>query len=430
MKKGISLVLALALVLSLFTFLPSALAADKVVFEFYHGVGGDMAKVLDEIVANFNASQDKYECKPIYYPSYDDAFKAYQAALAAKQPPAMILGGVDLSQAKKGIFADCLPLIAEDPTFPLKDYVDVYIQQGMYDGKLYMLPFYGTAWMVFYDKNKFAESGIDPKVAFSSWEKLGEAAKQLTKIENGEVTYWGFEPMYGVNNMYDAALSLGGKVLSEDGTKILVNDEKWVKAWDMFRKWIYDDKIMTIHYGGEGWEYWYKTMDDVLEGRAAGFIGSAGDLQTLDWNKVDAALFPGWEGVGPATPELSCLKIAINGTSDIEQQRGALQFYKFFTSPENGGLWSMKTGYIPAIKTAIDSPEYQEFLKTAPYMKVAFDSVLHGLPPYDDPTNGKIWEELSIACDKVMIENIPAQEALDEAAANIQAEIDLALSKK
>jgi hypothetical protein len=61
MKKGISLVLALALVLSLFTFLPSALAADKVVFEFYHGVGGDMAKVLDEIVANFNASQDKYE---------------------------------------------------------------------------------------------------------------------------------------------------------------------------------------------------------------------------------------------------------------------------------------------------------------------------------------------------------------------------------
>ncbi len=57
-------------------------------------------------------------------------------------------------------------------------------------------------------------------------------------------------------------------------------------------------------------------------------------------------------------------------------------------------------------------------------MEVALESVLTGLPPYDDVTGGLIWDELSIACDKVMIENIPAQTALDEAAANIQEELD------
>ena len=274
-------------------------------------------------------------------------------------------------------------------------------------------------------KNALADAGIDPDEAFKTWENLGEMAKQLTtRDENGEVTYWGFEPMYGVNNMYDAALSLGGRVLSEDGRTILINDEKWVKAWDMFRKWIYEDQIMTIHYGGQGWEYWYKTMDDVMEGRAAGFIGSAGDIKTIDWENIEAHVLPGWEGVGEATPELSCIKVAIDATCSPEQQKAAFEFYKYFTSAEKGADWSMKTGYIPAIKTAMDDPTFQEYLETAPYMEVALESVLTGLPPYDDVTGGMIWDELSIACDKVMIENIPAQTALDEAAANIQKELD------
>lgn len=425
MKQGTSLLLALLLVLSLVAFTPSASAADKIEFEFYHGVGGDMAVVLEDIVKAFNESQDTYVCKPVFFSEYAEAFKGYQAALAAKQPPALLLGGVDLSEAKKGIFADVLPLIAEDPSFPpLTDYVDAYVDQCTYEGKMLMLPFYGTAWMMFYSMEAFDQAGIDAETALDTWEGLEEAARKLTRVENGETVFWGWEPMYSTNVLYNTALSNGGKVLSEDGKTILVSTDEWVQAWEYFRRAVHDDKIMTIHYGGQGWEYWYKTMDDVLEGRAGGYIGSAGDLKELDWTKVKAHVLPGFEKIGPAAPELSCLKLAINASSPVDQQKGALEFYKFFSSPDNGALWSMKTGYIPANKKAVDAPAYKEYLKTAPYMKVAFDSVLTGQKPYDDPTNGKIWHYLSIAADQVWLENISAKDALDEAAANIQAELD------
>ena len=89
----------------------------------------------------------------------------------------------------------------------------------------------------------------------------------------------------------------------------------------------------------------------------------------------------------------------------------------------------MKTGYIPVNKKSIAAPAYVEFLKTAPYMKDAFDSVVNGLLPYGDPTNRKIWDALSVAADRVLIESTPAKEAFDEATATIQEEIDRVLGK-
>ena len=45
---------------------------------------------------------------------------------------------------------------------------------------------------------------------------------------------------------------------------------------------------MTIHSGGQGWEYWYKTIDDVLQDKAGGYTGSSGDQADLDFTKVGA----------------------------------------------------------------------------------------------------------------------------------------------
>lgn len=53
---------------------------------------------------------------------------------------------------------------------------------------------------------------------------------------------------------------------------------------------------MRIHSGGQGWEYWYKTIDDVMKGQAAGYTGSSGDQGDLDFSVVSAMEQPGWAG--------------------------------------------------------------------------------------------------------------------------------------
>ena len=92
--------------------------------------------------------------------------------------------------------------------------------------------------------------------------------------------------MWGADNLTDAALSNGGTIFSEDGKKVTINSEEWIEAWDGFGKWIHDDKTMAIHSGGQGWEYWYKTIDDVIQNKAGGYTGSSGDQADLDFSVV------------------------------------------------------------------------------------------------------------------------------------------------
>lgn len=82
--------------------------------------------------------------------------------------------------------------------------------------------------------------------------------------------------MWGEDNLIDMALSNGGAMLSDDNRTVLINSEPWIEAWEAVRKWIHEDDIMAIHYGGQGWEYWYDTMDDVLQDKAGGYTGSSG----------------------------------------------------------------------------------------------------------------------------------------------------------
>lgn len=43
---------------------------------------------------------------------------------------------------------------------------------------------------------------------------------------------------------------------------------------------------MAIHSGGQGWEYWYQTIDDVIQNKAGGYTGSSGDQADLDFSIV------------------------------------------------------------------------------------------------------------------------------------------------
>lgn len=54
---------------------------------------------------------------------------------------------------------------------------------------------------------------------------------------------------------------------------------------------------------------------------------------------------------------------------------------------------------------------------------------MHASPDPVDPTGGKIFDALAIAADKVEIENVPAADALNEAARTAQAALDEVMKK-
>ncbi|SHO47540.1 extracellular solute-binding protein [Anaerocolumna xylanovorans] len=408
---------------------------EPVEIEFWHALGGTLGDTLTGIINEYNASQSKYIIKPVVIGSYSEIDQKLQAAFAGKNAPALVAGGSHDTFYKKGLveaFEDYMP---ED--YNKDDIVGGFMDAALRDGKMVFAPAYGTSQVLYYNKAVLTEAGYTED-NLTSWQKL-EAMKDKTlgiSTNKNKIEYvW--EPMWGEYNMMDAVSSAGGKVVSDDGKTVLINDSTWVEVLDQFRKWIHEDKSMKIYSGGQGWEYWYKTMDDWVYGKALGYTGSPGDYAiALDAvnkaitegykNEFAVAVQPGWNGNEPK-PYFSSLMYYIPKSSNLseDQKKGAADFVNYATNTGNTAKFSMGTGYVAVRKSVLDLPEYQEYLKSNPDADAALKQIdQYAVPEFIDPTGGAILDALKEAVDKIQIENVPAKKALDEAAKKAQKELD------
>lgn len=397
-------------------------ASKPVTIEFWYGLGGKLGENMETLIQKFNASQQEVIVKGIVQADYTETEQKLQAAIATGQVPAAVLSS-NIDWARKGYYAQLDELIAGLPDFNKEDFVQTFLNQGQVDGKQYFLPMYGTTQIMYYRKDAFEKAGIDAGT-IKTWEDLTAAAEKMAVQDGGKTSFYGWEPMWGSGNMIDAVLSKGGSILSEDGKTVTIDSPEWIETWDLFRKWIHEDKIMRIHSGGQGWEYWYKTIDDVMKGQAAGYTGSSGDQGDLDFSIVSAMEQPGWAGIGEGKPVAQALMAGIPSKAGDAEKQAALKWLAYFTNSENTAFWSINTGYIAVRQSALEDPAFVSFSETNPQIKIPLMQASHASAPFQDPTGGKINDALTIAADKVQIENIPAAEALKEAQQTAQAALD------
>lgn len=415
------MVVAVIFVMSFLSF-PYVNAEDSVEIEFWYGLGSEAGAKMEELIKEFNESQSEVKVTGVSQADYSETMQKVQAGMAANKVPGAFIGGRDtmINFVNSDALAEITPLIGESEMFDESDFVESFYDQGKYNDKQYSVPAYGTTQVMYFNTKVFEEAGVNPDEAFESWENLGEASKTIQESGAADL---GHMIMWGADNLSDMALSNGASYLSEDGEKVLINSPEWVEAWEFARKAIHEDKTMGVISGGQGWDYWYKTIDSVMNGQSGSYTGSSGDKGNLDFSYIDSRQQPGMNG-NEARPGAGALQIMIPTQNDEAHQKAAFKWIEFFTSPDVSGRWSSFVGYIPVRKSTMEEGEYADKVKENPYLAIPYEQALHAAPAFDDPTNGTISDELSKAADKVELENIPAQEALDEAAKKSQEALD------
>lgn len=427
-KKLMALTLAGTMTASVFGGTQVMAAEGRTEIEFWYSGGKTAVGVVQEIIDAYNASQDTYQVTAVTQADYDETYQKLQAGIAGNAAPDLVL--MDASAARslsdKNLLADMKPLMDADEEFNMEDYLEVFTQQGIDDnGKVYAFPAYGTTQVCYYNIAAFEKAGIKAE-DIKTWQDLAEAAKAIK--ETGEYEY-GWEPMWGADNLIDAAFSNGASIFNEDGTQVTINSPEWVEVWEAFRTWIHDDETMAIHSGGQGWEYWYNTIDDVIGNIAGGYTGSSGDQADLDFSIVAAMEQPAWDEDSESAPMAEALTLSILEGSSDEEKTGAMEFTKYFANAESQAKWTMATGYVAVNKSVEENADYQAYVAENPQAGVPFAQAAHGsVYPYD-PTNGAVIDALKIAADKIEIDGISAQEALDEAQETAQIALDEALAE-
>jgi multiple sugar transport system substrate-binding protein len=108
------------------------------------------------------------------------------------------------------------------------------------NGALYGLPLEVTNWCLYVNKKVFRSAGLDPERSYPrTWEDMVRISERLVIRDGTILKRRGFDfryPSYLVEFM-PMVEQLGGRLMSDDGRKAIVNDAAWLKFLAFMKEW-------------------------------------------------------------------------------------------------------------------------------------------------------------------------------------------------
>ena len=179
MKKALTLVLAATITAGLFTgcggsgetkgaeTVKTEKAEGPVEVEFWYAGGKTAVGVVQEIIDDFNASQDKYNVTAVTQADYSETYQKLQAGIAGNAAPDLVLLEPDTAKVlyKKGLFETLNGYMEEDADFKEEDYISVFYDRGVdaQSGDVFAMPAYGTTQVLYYNIEAFEKAGVNRK---------------------------------------------------------------------------------------------------------------------------------------------------------------------------------------------------------------------------------------------------------------------------
>ncbi|WP_369404780.1 ABC transporter substrate-binding protein [Piscibacillus salipiscarius] len=339
MRRWLSvlLILFLSLVLAACN---SDSADDVTEIDFYFpvAVGGDIANLVDELVADFEEENPDIKVNANFGGSYSETMTQVMASVQGGNPPELaVLFSIDLfTLLENDVIEEMTPLFGEDY---FDDYYDAFMANSQVGDQVWSIPFQRSTIVLYYNKDKFKEAGLDPEQPPENWDELVEYSKKLTTDDQ-----WGLEiPSTGYQYwMFQAlALQTEGNIMSEDGKEVYFDAPHSKEAMEYWLSLSQDHEVMP-----EGVIEWGTVPSDFLSGKTAMMYHTTGNLTNVKSNAefdFGVSFLPANEQYGSPTGGGN---IYLFKDIPEKNREAAIKFIEFLTKPEQVAKWSIETGYV------------------------------------------------------------------------------------
>jgi sn-glycerol 3-phosphate transport system substrate-binding protein len=412
-KKSIIILI----LVTLFTFSAAMVSAQTIELEFWHAMSGGRTAAVERIVDGFNAEHDDINVTAQFTGSYAETLTQGISAVRSGNPPHIIqvyeVGTQTMldSEAIVPVYEIAEGKIDFGSVIqPISNYYSV-------DGKLYSMPFNSSTAMLYYNKDAFAEAGIESVP--ETWADIEEMGMQI--IENDAANHglsfgwpaWILEQMHAYHNQPYANNDNGrsGRAsevyLDRDFAKMVLSN--WT---DLVEKDV-------IAYGGRE----YSANQDFLAGEVAMLIQSTSSLSSIIESadfEVGTTFLPRFEGQGIGNSVIGGASLwVMQGHSD-EDYEAVVEFFKYLSSTDVTIQWHKDTGYFPATNAAVKTLMDNRWFSDNPNYLTAFLQVLSGVQ--SPAANGvllgnfvEIRDIVDTAVEEAFTGVSSADEALDKA---------------
>lgn len=368
MKKILSVVLALAMLLSL-AMAPASAEGEKTTVVFWNSWTGGDGDALQALVDKFNASQNEVVVDMTRTTSFGDML---QTNLPTGEAADLVLLNVNDMNKYDGYL---LPItdIWENTSLKAEDFSDAYLSMAKKGDDVYGIPFQISTYMLYYNKDLMAAAGIEKVPAtFAEWT---EAAEKISALSTAE------KPIYG-SGLFYCYNGQNQSVIQRFGTGYLIEGdaENGFKANVLENQALADAMIWMKNLYDNGYNPKERDIDSMMAAGQIGLMTNGGWLKgSLDASGINYGIaklptVTGEDQDNWSLGDLNCFMVTSSASE--ETKKAAYKFIDWwFTGSgleaqdvtqgvDYSGMtpnaeWSISMCYINAYLPTVNSPEYQ-----------------------------------------------------------------------
>lgn len=388
--------------------------------KFWYSLGGQNAKVVEGLIAEFNASHKNIQVEGSYLPPAERISKILSAVAAGSPPDVATLGPQDVSSIVNSGALVPIDKLAKSGQFLKEDFYPGPLHAVTYNNTIYGVPISVGDVCLYINRDLFKAAGLDPDKPPQTWNELLEYARKLTKPEKNQ---WGIllptKPVLWTTEIWSAFIrQAGGQLLDDEKNLAAFNSEAGVKAlqlWvDLTQKYKAAPLIPIENQ---------PMMEQFQTGKYAMALNYPQWIEATKAYSFPVSTAPLPKGEKYATPLGGWALVVFNAS---KQKEAAWTFVEWLSRPENAVKWNIGMGSLPTRKKTAELPQYQEYVKKNPLVSAFLKSVPYAEVGSRHPKYNRAALVIAQAIQAAIYGKEPAKVALDKAAKEVN---DL-LSKK
>ncbi|MBP2110683.1 extracellular solute-binding protein [Paenibacillus silagei] len=328
--------------------------STPVTISFWNPFGGGEGEFVERIIHDYNASQSEVFVKQLRLESNEYYARLRTALSFGKGPDVAVIHADRLSPFIKAQQIIPLNALAQQGGFQFNQIGEQNLQSVSYAGQYYAVPLDTHFHMLYYNKAILAKAGIlsadgTPLLEETTPEGFIRLLRQIAARVPG-VQPMAVNTPYFQESFLDLYYQAGGELLSRDGKRAAIYNEKSVEVLSFYQR-LFDEGLSDLS-DNTPWD----SFDKGQAGLWFGGVWEAG--HHLDNKALDIGIIPLPPIFGSADHWGSSHTLVIPAYTTVERQAGALDFMKYFS--EVGGMIWGEAGHVPANSTVEQSRMYRE----------------------------------------------------------------------
>ncbi|UTR12925.1 ABC transporter substrate-binding protein [Evansella sp. LMS18] len=342
-------------------------SGDKIELSYWVPFSGSDGEFMEEMVREFNQSQDDIEVE-FMNNNWDDFYPKLRTALVSNSAPDIAVSHVsNLAELIPTGAVEPLDELAEEAGLDWSTYSENQVDATLVDGSHYAVPLDTHAVIMYYNKELLDDAGLLNDDGSIMMEEGAEGFTNMLRILQDELPSDITPMVIGSNNIFTfwiwhALVSQQGLEYL-DGDQVNIDSPESVTAMNIMSQWLEED-LMPADVGDNSYDI-FKT------GQAAvTFTGvwATGNFETEESLDFEAVPFPQLYDEPAAWGNSHTL--IVPAQADREKQVAAVQFADWLA--ENSVKWA-EAGHVPPKPSVIESAEYQELPYRPEYASVMDD---------------------------------------------------------